>query len=550
MKRTLFFMKRGVQKTSLSFLLLFSVCTIQAQSGSSLVFDGTAAVDLPNILTASYTKEAWFYSPLTGGAINNNNIVSGTATAFWAPGTQGYRLSAGHSFPFNAVQDPTPLEANRWYHVAVTYDAATTTMNLYKNGVLVSSNNAVAGHLESSLAIGSFIGANYMVGQLDEVRVWSVALSQSEIRDWMCQTVTASHPQWANLLGYYKANENAGTTVGDSKNSNNGTINGAGVTWGTSGAAIGAASVHDFVNATKTASITYAGTGESFTATSTSGSPDGIVVYRVDQAPTNVSGLLGLGNNNKYFGVFQCGGTSPQYTAVYNYNNTIFTPDETVARLYKRANNSTSTWVDASATQNTTANTLTVTGESTEYVLGSSGFSLPVTISSFNAQKQNTAVQLTWTTSNESNNSGFVVQRSVNAGLSWTDLGFVAGAGNSSAELNYLFTDRTPVKGVNTYRIKQVDLDQRYTLSPVRLVNFSSAADYSIYPVPATSSVTINVYNKNLLNTTLSVLDVNGRIMKQVQLTESVQQLPVQDLSKGVYILRFANGTVSRIIKQ
>ena len=91
-------------------LVSFSTLSVNAQSGTALNFDGSDdRVDLPNILTASYTKEAWVYAPLDNGAVNNQNIISGTATAFWFPGNQGFRLSAGHNPNYVQVQDPTPI---------------------------------------------------------------------------------------------------------------------------------------------------------------------------------------------------------------------------------------------------------------------------------------------------------------------------------------------------------------------------------------------------------------------------------------------------------
>ena len=135
-------MKRIIFTTTAS-LLIFSYGLTQPATG--LDFDGTNDyVSCGNILPPSYTKEAWInISDLSA----NNNIISGGVGgqhAFWAPGLFSSQLSAGHNLTYNQVNDPVSLLINTWYHVAVTYDAATTTMKLYKNGVLVSTNTAVA----------------------------------------------------------------------------------------------------------------------------------------------------------------------------------------------------------------------------------------------------------------------------------------------------------------------------------------------------------------------------------------------------------------------
>lgn len=520
-------------------------------SGSALQFDGVDDyVTIPTIsFNSSYTKEAWVF--FTGSNATFYNIVSGQNTAFWI---NGGLLSGGHlASGFTQIQDPTAFPTNVWTHVALTFDAGANELRLYRNGVLVAGPVTPGAFAEGQQQIGAYFDGSFYVfpwlGSLDEVRIWNVALTQTEIRDYMCRKVTNTHPQYANLLGYYKADEGSGTTLGDDLGINDGTINN-GATWIISGASIGDASVHDYVNATKTATISFAGTGESLTATSTSGSPDGIHVYRVDAAPSNATGISGLGDNNKYFGVFQVGGTSPQYTAEYYYSNIPLFPDESVARLFKRSGNNAGSWVDASATQNTTANTMTVTGESTEYILGASGYSLPVTFGSFSASRARNGVQLSWTTASEEYNSGFIIQRSTNGSSQWTDLAFVPGAGNSTTEKRYAYLDAAPVKGSNYYRIKQVDIDGRPTLSETRLVNVVTKSGVFAYPVPTTGSITIDINKEGLLNTEARILDIQGKVMKRILINNVQETVSLAELTKGVYYLQFADGTALQLVKQ
>ena len=208
-------------------------------------------------------------------------------------------------------------------------------------------------------------------GLIDEVRIWNTSLTQSQIRDRMCQKITSSDALYSNLVAYYNFDESTGTTAFDGTiNANNGTLVNT-PTRITSGAAIGNASSHDYVNATKTVSLTHA-TGENLNVTSTSGSPAGIQVYLVNGKPNTITGANGVGDNDKYFGVFQIGGTTPQYTAVYNYTgNQFVTPAiESQLRLNKRTDNAAASWTLMTTVPNEPANTITITGESTEYILG------------------------------------------------------------------------------------------------------------------------------------------------------------------------------------
>ncbi len=78
------------------------------------------------------------------------------------------------------------FSANTWYHLAGVYDG--TTMKLYVNGVLEATSTAESGDIlyaDSWLAVGMYKDDNEAYsfpGTLDEVRIWNVARSQSDIQ--------------------------------------------------------------------------------------------------------------------------------------------------------------------------------------------------------------------------------------------------------------------------------------------------------------------------------------------------------------------------------
>jgi hypothetical protein len=187
---------------------------INPVAAGALNFDGANDyVTVGNILGASYTKEAWVKLSIAGLA---NNIISGSDAAgqhaFWAPTAYNNKLSAGHNGIWNQVQDPTPLVIGQWYHVAVTYDAATTTLKLYKDGVLVSTNNAVPAYLSGNIVnLGAYQATqNLYGGSMDEVRIWSRVLCQGEIVNNLNGTLNGAQ---SGLTAYYKFNQgNIGAT--------------------------------------------------------------------------------------------------------------------------------------------------------------------------------------------------------------------------------------------------------------------------------------------------------------------------------------------------
>ncbi|WP_394775450.1 LamG-like jellyroll fold domain-containing protein [Flavobacterium sp.] len=171
-------------------------------NGTSLEFQG-GYVELPNNMPATYTKEAWIkindFSPV-------NNIISGGSNvgehAIYVPGGV---LASGHNGNYNAVEDSEQLNAGTWYHVAVTYDLATTTMILYKNGVAIDENNNVPAFTGSLVMIGAFDpGQNLFNGAIDEVRIWNKVLTQAEIQNNMNCELSGAQP---GLINYYKFNQ-------------------------------------------------------------------------------------------------------------------------------------------------------------------------------------------------------------------------------------------------------------------------------------------------------------------------------------------------------
>jgi hypothetical protein len=199
-------------------------------SATHLNFDGVDDfIDCGNILPESYTKEAW----ISIDAINQtSNIISGSDSsgqnAFWVPNGV---LSAGHNGTWNAVEDSNVLSLNTWYHVVVSYDYATQTLKLYKDGILIDSNNNVpAPNNGNDIHIGSYDDANNLFnGSIDEVRIWNVVRTEEQINGSKNCELQGDE---AGLIAYYQfnegldANENAAfTTLNDATiNANNGSL--------------------------------------------------------------------------------------------------------------------------------------------------------------------------------------------------------------------------------------------------------------------------------------------------------------------------------------
>jgi len=103
----------------------------------------------------------------------------------------------------------------------------------------------------------------------------------------------------------------------------------------------------------------------------------------------------------------------------------------------------------------------------------------------FSAEKLNThEVLCTWQTQTEINCDHFDVEVSRGKSpLSFESIGSVNGAGTSSGPRSYSFIDLNPVKGINYYRLRQVDFDGYSSYTKIIALNFLSAQSFQLHSV-------------------------------------------------------------------
>jgi hypothetical protein len=490
-----------------------------------------------------FTYETWVKRDDLHTTINNFSIA-----LFLSENNNGWGIGIDNSnrlfiskVGINGIFSTGVIADLKWHHIAVAYTG--TEVSFYIDGIFQDNfayienfNSAGNYTIGARQSFGNANGDQTLNGMIDETRIWkNIALSQTQIRDWMCKKVTSAHPAFQNLFGYFRFDEGS-TNLTGGFNANFGTLLNT-PTWQNSGAALGDASAHDYVNATKTASINHP-TGENFTVTSTSGNPDGIQVYRVDEVPNSLTGTQGVGSNNKYFGVFQVDGTSPQYTAVYNYNGNpgVNANNENQLRLFKRTDNTVTTWSILSSLPDNPTNTITVTGESTEYILGSIGLPLPLTLISFGATKCNSGICLFWSTENEQDFSHFEIEKS-NDASNFFKITTVQ-ARNFSGANSYSSTDVAPSIGNIYYRLKQVNSDGSFTYSRIIKIALDKPKMISLQPNPAVNTILVKGIEDYQQ---IRIKDINGKILMQKNIKASIEEVNISPFAKGIYLLQLLN---------
>lgn len=126
------------------------------------------------------------------------------------------------------ITSSTTINDSQFHHIAFVKQGE--TLSLYIDGKFEDSTTdttTASTQNTSPLYIGNRANRNHFKGEVDEVRIWNSARTETEIQETLYTTLTGDEN---NLVGYYNFNENSvnGTTINDiTTNSNDGTLNGA-----------------------------------------------------------------------------------------------------------------------------------------------------------------------------------------------------------------------------------------------------------------------------------------------------------------------------------
>ena len=198
--------------------------------------------------------------------------------------------------------------------------------------------------------------------------------------------------------------------------------------------------------------------------------------------------------------------------------------------------------------------TITVTNPDGQSLTSATGIltisaPLPITMLSFSAGKKENFSILNWRTGQELNNLGFEIQRNADGDFfnnNYNVLGFTPGS-NSSNGTAYSFTDRKPLSGKNYYRLKQVDVNNSFSFSEIKTVEFSKVK-MAVYPNPFTGKIKVLfVPDKTLYR----IINAEGQTMLTGNINNG--EIDGTQLAKGIYTLQLqetGGNTEIKIIKK
>jgi len=200
-------------------------------AGYALQFDG--ADDFVSIADSgdfdfdeTFTVEAWVKPISLSGTGSYKSFLGGNFSEppFSGSGWQFFLDNADYSNWGLSVCVPDcdaaksgsgGLQTNQWQHVAGTYDGS--NIRIYKNGELIATQ-AHSGNVGDVNFVLVGIWETSFDGVMDEVRIWNVARTQSEIQANKDNTLLGNE---SGLVGYWKFDEGTGQVVSDSTSNNN-----------------------------------------------------------------------------------------------------------------------------------------------------------------------------------------------------------------------------------------------------------------------------------------------------------------------------------------
>lgn len=218
--------------------------------------------------------------------------------------------------------------------------------------------------------------------------------------------------------------------------------------------------------------------------------------------------------------------------------------------LKRLDNNSFYAWTNQGTNVASTINGGVVTASAngitsfSQFGIGEGFGQLPVKLIKFLASDDAKSAKLHWETASELNNDKFIIERSDDTGI-FTAIGEVKGSGNSAKLLSYNFKDYTPLKGVNYYRLKQLDFNGDFEYSEVRAVNFDlESSVFNVYPNPV-----IDVINFSETVETVAIYNLQGILLLKQSGSISSIRIP-NNLGAGLYLLKLKLADGSVITKQ
>lgn len=178
---------------------------------------------------------------------------------------------------------------------------------------------------------------------------------------------------------------------------------------------------------------------------------------------------------------------------------------------------------------------------------------LPIELLSFTVKNKDYEALLEWKTATEINNQYFIIEYSTD-GVSFKEIGktpSLAVNGNSNTPLSYSFLTKNLIRGLNYYRLKQIDRDGSFSYSSVEKLDLS-LLDKNILAYPNPTNGVVQIALNNPTNTAIEARIFNSigqQISNSTAITTAMFEVDLTAYPVGVYFIEILKDNITNRIK-
>lgn len=178
------------------------------------------------------------------------------------------------------------------------------------------------------------------------------------------------------------------------------------------------------------------------------------------------------------------------------------------------------------------------------------GGPLPVTLLEFKGRLQNYNGEISWQTTEEFNTRTFELERSTDGSI-FKPIAEIA-AINMPGNHKYHYTDKnisSLAVPVVYYRLRQIDLDSRFTYTRVIALNIDKDIIVTLYPNPVSDVANLSISLNKPQQVQARIVDNSGKVIIQntwkLPSGSSLLSIDVSGLAKGMYFLELKSDMIN-----
>ncbi|WNJ20860.1 LamG-like jellyroll fold domain-containing protein [Pontibacter sp. G13] len=448
-----------------------------------------------------------------------------------------------------------------WNHIAYAYEANSQLGKIYLNGSMVGTVPVPeASPIGTAMIIGrSALGSqDFSKGMIDEVRVWNAALSQDDIRDWMCKILNWEHPKMEELAVWYPFDEDNGRflSVEDHAGSYDGIIHdiASAQIRTEAGTPLGDRAAYRFTpdDAPELLRLSHEDGDEVVLGdVSSEGMIESIFLYQVDMPSNGRNGFRMVDwSDERYWGIFIPGANQEvSYKAsVFYAGHPLSYQNEAGTVVANRSSNAEPIWSNTYSDADYTAQRIDYLGSgSSEMILGQADpFFWEPLVLSVSQPHDNKGLKLAWQPISSESIVEYVLEKSSNGhdfevaatwqkdGEKWPDL------------FEYIDHEAPPESQVRHYRVLAIDHEGHFRNSNIESWRIlGTNAEFTVFPNPVSETAILFPLFDRKWPAQIQLLDLSGRQLGfwELQTDWSSLNIPVQHLAVGTYVLRIQYGT-------